>query len=315
MEEPDGTCSPLISILIPAYNEQGNIQPLLAKLERTLCCLEGPAEVVIVDDGSTDGTWDVLSQSRERYPWLRLVRHRRNRGLTEAIRTGLRHVRGEVIVFLPADLESDPEIDVPLLLGKLAEGYDVVAGWRQGRRGRKVLASRVYNLLSRWLFGVQAHDMNWVKAFRREVVKSLHLRSDWHRFILMIAAAEGFRVAEVPTPYQPRRWGRSKFGISRIPRAFLDLLVVKFLLTFRRRPMLFFGSIGLGLEVLGFGTGLYLVLLYVLEQTQKRPIFIVALALIAAGLLLFLVGFLAELIVAQTEYLEELVRDRREREP
>jgi len=300
-----------LSVFAPAYNEAGNIPLLLEKLDRTLAKLDMPAEAIIVDDGSTDGTSEVLRQASGRYSWLRVVTHKRNQGLTEAMRTGFRHVRGDIVVFIPADLESDPEQDIPALLSKLDEGYDVVAGWRQGRRDSKALASKVYNVVSRWLFGVQAHDMNWIKAFRRDVIENLHLRSDWHRFVLMIAAAQGYRVAEVETSYQPRKWGHSKFGFWRIPRSFLDVLVVKFLLTFSRKPMLFFGSIGLILEVTGFGLGLYLLILYLVEQTQKRPIFTVAISFVAAGLLLFLVGFLAELIVTQTEYLEELVHQVR----
>ena len=306
--------SPLhLSVLVPAYNEAGNIIELLRRLDRTLSIVGVAAEVVIVDDGSTDGTGDILRQASVGYPWLRVITHRRNQGLTEAMRTGFQHVRGEVIVFIPADLECDPEQDIPRLLRKLDEGYDVVAGWRQGRRDAKVLASRLYNATSRWLFGLDAHDMNWIKAFRREVIQDLRLRSDWHRFVLMIAAAQGYRIAEVETSYQPRNWGRSKFGFWRIPRSFLDVLVVKFLLTFSRKPMLFFGSIGLTLEAVGFGLGGYLVVLYLLEQTQKRPLFTVAVSFVAAGLLLFLVGFLAELIVTQTEYLEEILREMRRR--
>ena len=300
-----------LTIFVPAYNEAGNIPSLLEKLERTLVRMDMAAEVLIVNDGSTDATADVLRAAQERYPWLRVITHRRNLGLTEAMRTGFHHAHGNIIVFIPADLESDPEQDIPALVSKMEEGYDVVVGWRQGRKDRKVLASRIYNLVSRWLFGVQAHDMNWIKAFRHEVLESLHLRSDWHRFILMIAAAQGYRVAEVKTSYQQRRWGKSKFGFSRIPKSLLDIMVVKFLITFSRKPMLFFGSLGLACEGIATITGIYLVALYLLEQTQRRPLFTLAVSLATAGLLLFLVGFLAELIVTQTEYLEEVLRELR----
>ena len=300
-----------LTIFVPAYNEAGNIPSLLEKLERTLVRMDMAAEVLIVNDGSTDATADVLRAAQERYPWLRVITHRRNLGLTEAMRTGFHHAHGNIIVFIPADLESDPEQDIPALVSKMEEGYDVVVGWRQGRKDRKVLASRIYNLVSRWLFGVQAHDMNWIKAFRHEVLESLHLRSDWHRFILMIAAAQGYRVAEIKTSYQPRRWGKSKFGLSRIPKSLLDIMVVKFLITFSRKPMLFFGSLGLACEGIAAITGIYLVALYLLEQTQRRPLFTLAVSLATAGLLLFLVGFLAELIVTQTEYLEEVLRELR----
>jgi len=306
-----GSGSVAISVFAPAYNEAGNIPLLLEKLDRTLQALSVPAEVVIVDDGSTDGRGDLLTEAPARYAWLRVIRHRRNLGLTEAMRSGFESVRGDTVVFLPADLEADPEVDVPALLGKLEEGYDVVAGWRQGRKDGKVPASRIYNWVSARLFGVHAHDMNWIKAFRREVLDDLQLRSDWHRFILVIAAAHGYRVGEVKTSYQPRQHGRSKFGIGRIPRSFLDVLVVKFLLTFSRKPMLFFGGLGLACEAVGGLIGAFLVVLYLLEQTQGRPLFNLSLVLVVAGLLLFLVGFLAELIVAQTEQLESVLAELR----
>jgi len=280
---------------------------VIDKVGRALHGLGVSGELIVVDDGSTDGTGEKLRVLQGSYPSLRVISHRRNLGLTAALRAGFRAAQGEVIVFLPADLESDPETDIPLLLSKLHEGYDVVAGWRQGRRDRKIVASAIYNWTCRWLFGVQAHDMNWVKAFRREVIESLPpLRSDWHRFLLMIAAHQGFRVSEVPTPYHPRQAGRSKFGIGRIPVSLLDVLVVWFLLTFSRAPMRFFG--GLGLAALAASSLLYLYLAYLwfAFETQKRPIFWLAGGLAIAGLLLILIGFVAELIVSQEERIASL---------
>ena len=149
-----------------------------------------------MDDGSTDGTGAIADALAASYPFLRVIHHRRNQGLTAALRTGFAAVRGDLILFLPADLESDPEIDIPMLLGKLDEGYDVVAGWRQGRKEGKVFASGIYNTVSRWLFGLNIHDMNWIKGFRREVIETLPpLRSDWHRFLLHIAATRAIASA------------------------------------------------------------------------------------------------------------------------
>ena len=148
--------------------------------------------------------------------------------------------------------------------------------------------------------------MNWIKAFRREVVEGMHLRSDWHRFILMIAASQGYRIGEVKVNFYPRRVGRSKFGFWRIPISFLDVLVVKFLLTFSRKPMLFFGSLGLVAVGGGRLTLVYLLWLWLFQQTQQRPVFTFSIFMIVAGLLLFLVGFLAELVVSQTERLDEI---------
>jgi glycosyltransferase involved in cell wall biosynthesis len=303
---------PAISILIPARNEQGNIGLVIEKSVRALQARGVSGEIVFVNDGSTDGTLEEAQRCAEQHDNVRIVSHRRNRGLTEALRTGFRNCSGEVIVFLPGDMESDPEEDIPKLLDKMAEGYDVVAGWRQGRRDGKVFASRIYNVVSRWLFGVRVHDMNWIKAMRREVVDDLYLRSDWHRFILMIAASEGYRIGEVKTNYYPRKKGRSKYGLGRIPVSFLDVLVVKFLLTFRRKPMLFFGSIGLALIGVAALLGLYLLYIWFAFVMQKRPIFNLAVVLALAGLLLLLVGFMAELIVDQQERIAELEHVMRE---
>jgi len=299
-------------VLVPARNEAENVPELVARVDRTFNALglrDGAGEMVLVVDGSTDGTGAIADGLAEQYPFLRVVHHRRNLGLTAALRTGFRVVRGDVVLFLPADLESDPETDVPLLLGKLDEGYDVVAGWRQGRKEGKVFASGIYNTVSRLLFGVTAHDMNWIKGFRREVVESLPpLRSDWHRFLLHIAAYQGYSIGEVPTPWYRRRAGRSHFGLGRIPVSLLDVLVVWFLLTFSRAPMRFFGGLGLASLVVSALTGLYLLWLWLSSATQRRPIFWAAGALAIAGLLLFLFGFLAELIVSQGERIIEVER-------
>jgi glycosyltransferase involved in cell wall biosynthesis len=294
----------MISLLIPAHNEAGNLTPLLEKIARAFATNKLEGEVVLVDDGSTDGSPAEADALAACYPFLHVIHQRRNRGLTEALKAGFRVVRGDPILFLPADLESDPEEDIPKLLGKMAEGYDVVAGWRQGRRDHKIVASSVYNAISRRLYGVDAHDMNWIKAFTREVMADLHLRSDWHRFILMIAASSGYRIGEVRVNYYPRTRGTSKFGFWRIPVSFLDALVVKFLLTFSKKPMLFFGGAGALFVLAGGAILAYLAYLFFAFETQQRPVFIFGIFMVVSGLLLFLVGFLAELIVAQTDRLQ-----------
>src|SRR5512143_867435 len=295
----------MLSVLIPAHNEAENLAPLMEKLARTFATNRLDGEVVLGDDGSTDETASRADALAKQYPCLTVVHHRRNRGLTEALKSGFRAVKGDPIIFLPADLESDPEEDIPKLLTKMAEGYDVVAGWRQGRREPKIVMSSLYNAVSRPLYGVDAHDMNWIKAFTREVMDDLHLRSDWHRFILMIAAAHGYKIGEVRTNYYPRRAGRSKFGIWRIPVSFLDALTVKFLLMFSKKPMLFFGACGIGFALVGTAILAYLTWLFFAFETQQRPLFIFGVFMVVAGLLLVLVGFLAELIVTQTERLDE----------
>lgn len=302
------TANPVISVLIPAHNEAENIPELVARTAQAFTDLQVAGELVLVDDGSRDGTSERVIELQAQYPWLRLIRHRRNRGLTSALRSGFRATQGEYILFLPADLESDPAEDVPKLYQKLLEGYDVVSGWRQGREDGKQLASSIYNAVSRRLFDVRVHDANWIKGFRREVIAEFPpLRSDWHRFLLHIAADQGFRVGETPTNWYPRKAGRSHFGFSRIPISLLDVVVIRFLLTFSSRPMRFFGGLGLGaFAVSGLIAFVLAYLWFFQEQTQKRPVFWAALFLALAGLLLFLVGFLAELIVAQGDRLDEL---------
>lgn len=307
---------PYLSVFIPARNEAGNISPLMEKLARTFRDHALAAEVILVDDGSTDETWKQVLAAGEQYPFLRPFRHRRNFGLTEAMRTGFRHVRGEVVIFIPADLESDPEEDIPKLLSKLDEGYDVVAGWRQGRNDGKVLASQIYNAVSRSLFNVSAHDMNWIKAFRRPVLDDLHLRSDWHRFILHIASEKGYKIGEVPVNFYPRKKGKSNYGITRIPISFLDVLVVKFLMTFSRKPMLFFGGLGALSIITAIVIWLYLTILYFNTpgNMQQRPLFSFAGFILIAGILLFIGGFLAELVASQADRVEELEETLRERD-
>ncbi len=304
--------APLLSVLVPARNEAGNVNELVARVGRAFAGLglpDGAGELVFIDDGSTDGTGPAADALTATHPFLRVIHHRRNLGLTAALQTGFRAVRGEYVLFLPADLESDPETDIPLLFAKLQEGYDVVAGWRQGRKESKVFASAIYNAVSRWLFGLTLHDMNWIKGFRREVIETLPpLRSDWHRFLLHIAAHQGYRIGETPTPWQRRRLGRSKFGFSRIPISLLDVIVIWFLLTFSAAPMRFFGGLGLAALLVSGIIYLGLIALWLTAQTQIRPLFWAAGGAAIAGLLLFLIGFLAELIVTQGERLRELER-------
>jgi glycosyltransferase involved in cell wall biosynthesis len=303
-----------VSVLVPARNEEGNVAAVIERIDRAFQQLGLPGEVILVNDGSTDNTLAEAEATARRYPYVRVFNHRRNLGLTEALRTGFRNCTGDVVIFLPGDLESHPDEDIPALLAKLNEGYDVVAGWRMGRRDGKVFASSIYNAVSRWLFGVPAHDMNWIKAMRREVVENLGLRSDWHRFILMIAASQGYRIGEVQTHFYPRKKGKTKFGLARIPISFLDVLVVKFLLTFRRKPMLFFGTVGLSMIGLSALIGLYLLYIWFAFVMQKRPLFNFAEVLALAGLLFLLVGFVAELVVDQGERIAELERVLRTRD-
>ena len=292
-----------ISVVVPARNEEATIAAVVTRSFDAFGALAREGEVLVVDDGSRDSTAAVLARLQTQYPTLRVFTHRRSQGMTAALQRMFVASRGDIVILIPADMESDPLQDVPALVRHLeANDLDVVAGWRQERNDGKVLASRIYNTVMRHLAGVSVHDGNWIKAMRREVVESFPpLRSDWHRFLLMFAVHNGFKLGETPTFYQPRPAGSSKFGWERIPISFLDVLVLKFLLTFSQAPMRFFGGLGLaGLAISGF-TFLYLTALYVFTNTQQRPIFNAAGVLAIISVLLFLVGFLAELIVNQGE--------------
>lgn len=305
-----------ISIVIPAHNEEGSIEQVVERSFQALAQMGRHGEVLVVDDGSTDRTARLLSHLQSRYAQLRVFTHRRNQGMTAALQRMFAASRGDIVILIPADMESDPLRDVPALVHHMeATDLDVVAGWRQGRRDNKVLASKFYNFVMRTIGGVNVHDGNWIKAMRREVIESLpNLRSDWHRFILLIAAHQGFRIGETPTYYQPRTTGSSKFGFWRIPVSFLDILVLKFLLTFSQAPMRFFGSLGLGGLSISAIVFLFLSVLYILTDTQKRPVFIAAGVLTIISVLLILVGFLAELIVTQGERITMLEKQLDERE-
>jgi glycosyltransferase involved in cell wall biosynthesis len=292
---------PLVSVIIPAYNEAGNLEKLLDRIRDGLAEVGLSGETVLVDDGSADGTWERVLELQPRHPDLRPFRHRRNFGLSEALNTGFRNIRGDYVIFLPADLQSDPGEDIPKMMRELRADADVVVGWRIGRREGKLFVSLVYNFLSRRLFGIEAHDLNWIKGFRREVIETVRLRSDWHRYVVVLAAGRGFRVKEIRTNYYPRHSGRSKFGRKRILRGVLDLLVVKFEMSFRDRPMLLFGGWGLALGAAGIGLGAAGVVAKLLTGVGSRPLLFLVMLLVMVGVQLLGLGFISEQIVSLRE--------------
>lgn len=299
-----------ISIFVPAYNEEKNISLLTEKINEVINSdPDNTYELIIVNDGSTDHTEDELRSVKERYGFIKTVEHKKNLGLTEAMKSGFDVCSGDIVIFLPADLESDPVEDVPKLLKKMDEGYDLVAGWRQGRNDGKLLASKIYNVVSKKLFDVKIHDMNWIKALKKEVVNDLELRSDWHRFIVMMAADKGYRIGEVKTNWHPRNSGRSKFGLMRFPISIIDVLVVKFNMMFGSKPMQFFSLIGSLSMLTGFLGLVFLAVYYFSTNTQIRPLFTLFTTMIIAGLQLFVTGFLAELVVSQRSEIENLKKN------
>jgi glycosyltransferase involved in cell wall biosynthesis len=297
--------NPELSVIIPAFNEEGNVDKVLERIDEGFRLAGVRGEVVFVDDGSHDGTWPKLEAAQRARSNLRPFRHRRNLGLSEALNTGFRNVRGELVVFLPADLQSDPAEDIPKIVQELRAGQDVVVGWRIGRVEGKLFVSLVYNWLSRVLFRIDAHDLNWIKGFRREVIEEIHLRSDWHRYMVVLAAARGFRIKEIRTSYYPRHSGKSKFGKKRILRGVLDLLVVKFETSFQDKPMLLFGSWGLGMLAAGFVTGVVILVQKIITGVGSRPLLYLVMVLVIVGVQLIALGFVAEQIASLREALRE----------
>jgi glycosyltransferase involved in cell wall biosynthesis len=299
---------PDVSVLVPAKDEAENLPELLRQAREALRPLPYSCEVVVIDDGSQDATADVLRGLAAEYPFLRVASHRAQRGIADALKTGTDVAAGRILVFWPADLQYLPE-DIPGLVAPILAGEaDIVTGTKQGHYDKRFV-SWVYNGLCRWLFGVRVTDLNSVKAYRREVMDVVPMRPDWHRFMVVIAAGQGYRLTERPVSLHPRRAGRSKFGIGRIPVGVLDLISVWFQLRFGRKPMLFFGVTGAVLVFLGFLVGLYAVYeRYALEQGNRAFLYLVLL-LVIAGLILFGFGFVGELVAGQREEIRALQRE------
>jgi glycosyltransferase involved in cell wall biosynthesis len=291
---------PIVSVLVPARDEADVLPHFLLACSLDLPELGVPFEVVVVDDGSVDGTHRVLTDAMAVYPWLRLERHAVGAGIAAALVTAGRVARGSVAVFYPADLQYHPRDVARLVAPILAGSADLVTGTRQGAYDR-ALVSRVYNQLCRWLFAVPAADLNGVKAYRVELMRGIPLRRDWHRFMVVLAAARGARITSVDIPLSARQWGRSKFTWRRIPVGFFDLLAVWFQLRAAAKPMLFFGfPAALMLGVGGAGGALALWLRLVGRADVVLLVSLVQ-VLLLGGLLLFGFGFLGELLVAASD--------------
>jgi glycosyltransferase involved in cell wall biosynthesis len=296
-----------VSVLVPAKDEAVNLPEFLRLCAEAL----GPAgfsfEVVVVNDGSHDDSANVLRELERQYPFLRVVTHRRQRGIADALRSAGDVARGDVLVFYPADLQYLPE-DIPSLVRPVLQGQaDIVTGTKQGKY-EKAFVSGVYNAICRWLFGVQVTDLNSVKAYRREVMFGVPLRPDWHRYMVVIAAADGFRLLSQPVPLYPRRAGRSKFNWKRIPVGIFDLIAVWFQLRFGRKPMLFFGLGGVILFLIGLLAGITALVLRFGFGFGFRPLLNLVEIMVISGIILFGFGLLGEMIAGMQEETREIAR-------
>ena len=296
-----------VSVLVPAKDEAPNLPEFVRLCAEAL----GPAgftfEVVIVNDGSRDESGKVLRDLEREYPFLHVVTHRRQRGIADALRSAGDAARGDVFVFYPADLQYLPA-DIPALVRPILENRaDIVTGTKQGKY-EKAFVSRIYNGLCRWLFGIRVTDLNSVKAYRREVMQGIPLRPDWHRYMVVIAAADGFRLDSLPVPLYPRKAGTSKFGWRRIPVGLFDLVSVWFQLRFGRKPMLFFGIAGAILFVIGFLAGVSALVLRFGYGFGFRPLLNLVETMVISGIVLFGFGLLGEMIAGMQEETREIAR-------
>lgn len=295
---------PKISIIVPAHNEEKNIPLLVEKFSEMFDNTKLSGEVILVDDGSTDKTLSLAQEYQKKYPFLKIVSHRTNRGITDALVTGFKNSKGKIFVFWPADLQYLPQ-DIPKLIDKMNQGFDVVCGWKEGNYGIKSFVSFIYNTLSRWIFGMKVHDLNSVKAFRKKIVEEIPiLRKDWHRYMVVMAKEKGFKIDEVRVKLYPRKYGKSKFGFWRIPIGFLDLLSVKFQISFMKKPMLLFGSSGILLILLGILAGVVALYLRIFLNEGYRPILYLVILFMLLGFSSFALGFLAEAIAGLREELQ-----------
>jgi glycosyltransferase involved in cell wall biosynthesis len=291
-----------VSVVIPLLNESSNIIPLYNQLIQALESIGKKWEIIYVDDGSIDGTFEVLKKIHEDDKRVRVIQFRRNFGQTAAFSAGFDLARGDVIVTMDGDLQNDPA-DIRLLLSKLEEGFDIVSGWRIHRKDKfltRRLPSMIANRLISYITGVNLHDYGCsLKAYRCEVVKNIRLYGELHRFIPALAKWIGVRVAEIPVNHFPRRGGRSKYGLGRTIRVILDLLTVKFLLDYATRPIQIFGLLGFLSFFLGTILGIYLSVLRLvfLEAISNRPLLLLAVLLVVLGVQFISMGLLAEIIV------------------
>ncbi len=296
-----------VSVLVPAKDEADNLPEFIRRCAQALGSAGFSFEVIVVNDGSRDGTDRVLRDLEREFPFLVVVTHRRQRGIADSLRSAGDAAHGDVFVFYPADLQYLPE-DIPALVAPILEGRaDIVTGTKQGKY-EKAFVSNVYNGLCRWLFGVPVTDLNSVKAYRREVMLGVPLRPDWHRYMVVIAAADGYRLTSLPVPLYPRRAGISKFNWRRIPVGLLDLISVWFQLRFGRKPMLFFGIGGAVLFVIGLLAGIVALVLRFGYGIGLRPLLDLVSTMVISGIVLFGFGFLGEMIAGMREETREIAR-------
>lgn len=293
---------PTISVVVPIFNEVESLPTLVDKIVASLKDTSIDYEIVLVDDGSSDGTTELLKQMAKSQSNLKAVILRRNYGQTPAMAAGFNYAIGEIIVTMDGDLQNDPA-DIPRVLEKLQEGYDVVSGWRKDRQDDKLtrlLPSRIANWVIGKVTGVKLHDYGCsLKAYRAEIVRDMNLYGELHRFLPALAFIEGAKIVEMPVLHHARKFGKSKYGLGRTFRVIMDLMTVFFMKKFLTRPMHVFGYLGILSMICGFCLGVYLTILKIFFNVQlaDRPLLILTVLLLLTGIQLFCIGVLGELLM------------------
>jgi len=291
-----------LSVVIPIYNEKESIGKLYDNLNEALSKMNLKYEVLLIDDGSIDGTFDELLELHRKNKFFKIIRFRKNFGQTSAISAGFNYAEGAVVVTLDADLQNDPQ-DIPVLLDKLNEGYDIVSGWRKNRKDKAVtrrFPSIIANKIISRLTGVRLHDYGCtLKAYRKEIVKNISLYGEMHRYIPAIASWMGVKVTEIPVRHYSRKYGKSKYGVSRTIKVILDIITVKFLLSYSQSPIQMFGLLGLFSGMIGFIMTAYLIIMRIFfhQSLADRPLFILSIFMIFIGIQLITIGLLAEVLI------------------
>src|SRR5689334_14391658 len=291
-----------LSLIIPVYNEEKNLPLLYDSIQQALGSIKSSWEVIFVDDGSRDHSFDVLSSLVQKDPeHIRVLSFRRNFGQTAAIAAGIDHACGEIIVLLDADMQNDPA-DIPMLLAKLDEGYDLVSGWRRDRKDNRLtrtIPSNIANGLISWTTGVHLHDYGCtLKAYRRDALEGFRLYGEMHRFIPVFAHSVGARITEIPVSHHPRKFGVAKYGLDRTVKVVLDLVTVKFLLDYSHKPMRLFGGAGISLIFVSILLLIYLFVrrVFFLISVLGSPFFQISIMLLILGFQSILMGLIAELL-------------------
>jgi len=293
---------PELSIVIPIFDEEKNLEPLYSGLKSVLNSLSKPYEIIFVDDGSSDGSFNILKTIRQKDETVKVIRLSKNYGQTAALAAGFEHAKGNVLIPMDADLQNDPQ-DIPNLLNKMQEGYDIVSGWRKQRQDplfTKKIPSLIANRLISIITGVSLHDYGCtLKAYKKDVIQNIQLYGEMHRFLPALASWRGVSMAEIPVKHHARKHGKTKYGLSRTGRVVLDLITVKFLLNFSTRPIQLFGGLAFLLFFLGFISGVSVILmkLFQAKDMTGNPLLYLTILLLVGCLQFIMMGLLAEIII------------------